>query len=105
VKRGEVWIALLPSPVNRRPVLILSRDSLPWRRPEITVAYLTSRIRKSQAQVLLTAADDGVAQDCAINLDAINTVPKKLLVKHRCTLSAAKMLEVEKAIRYALGMK
>jgi mRNA interferase MazF len=45
MKRGQVWWAHLPRPVGRRPVLLLSRDSMPAGHGEITVAYLTSKIR------------------------------------------------------------
>jgi mRNA interferase MazF len=104
VKRGEVWEADLPLPAKPRPVLILSRDSMPASRPEITVAYLTTKSRNPRIEVSLTAKDDGVKRDSFVNLDSINTVPKDWLVKRRCTLSAAKMLEVADAIRVALDL-
>jgi mRNA-degrading endonuclease toxin of MazEF toxin-antitoxin module len=62
VKRGEIWDAEIPAPINPRPVLILTRDRHPKARPEITVAYLTTKRRFSQAEVPLTPADDGVAK-------------------------------------------
>jgi mRNA interferase MazF len=104
VKRGEVWVADLPPPANRRPVLILSRDSMPARRGEITVAYLTTKRRSPRVEVPLTAAADGVARDCVVNLDSINTIPKQWLVQRQCMLSAVKMLAVAKAIRFALNL-
>jgi mRNA interferase MazF len=103
VKRGEVWIANLPPPVGRRPVLILSRDSMPAGRGEITVAYLTSTRRDPNVEVLLTPAD-GVAKTSVVNLDSVNTVPKSLLVRRQCVLSAARMDEVAEALRYALDI-
>jgi mRNA interferase MazF len=105
VRRGEVWIANLPLPIKPRPVLVLSRDSLPAGRPEITVAYLTSRRRDPNVEVFLTPAVDGVDRDCVINLDSINTIPKRLLTVHRCTLTAARMLEVAEKVRNALDVK
>lgn len=105
MKRGEVWEADLPQPIKRRPVLILSRDSLPAKRPEITVVYLTTRPRNPDVEVSLTAADDGVVKDCVVNLDSINTVPKNMLLYRVCTLSAAKMDEVALAIKAALSIK
>jgi len=104
VRRGEVWIANLPPPANRRPVLLLSRDSLPAGRGEITVAYLTSRRRNPDVEVPLTPAADGVSRDCVVNLDSINTIPKQWLVKRQCTLSPAKMLAAADAIRNALDL-
>jgi mRNA interferase MazF len=77
---------------------------MPARRPEITVAYLTTHIRFARTEVRLTPAADGVAEDCVVNLDSINTVPKDLLVQRVSKLSAAKMLAVAQAIRFALNL-
>src|SRR4051794_20895171 len=104
MKGGEIWEANLPWPVKRRPVLILARDSLPAARKEITVAYLTTKARHPDVEVPLTAAADGVAKDCVVNLDSINTIPKDLLLYRICTLSDSKMLEVAEAIRHALQL-
>ena len=67
MKRGEVWWAHLPAPAGRRPVLLLSRDSMPAGHGEITVAYLTSSIRQRPVEVLLTPRD-GVRKTCVVNL-------------------------------------
>jgi mRNA-degrading endonuclease toxin of MazEF toxin-antitoxin module len=104
VKRGEIWDAKLPRQIKSRPVLILSRDSMPASRPEITVAYLTRKSRYPRVEVALSAAADGVKLDCVVNLDSINTIPKKKLQKRQCTLSAAKMQGVAAAIRVALAL-
>ena len=94
----------MPQPIGRRPVLILSRDSMPASRGEITVAYLTSIIRHVPVEVLLTPAD-GVPINCVVNLDSVNTVPKSSLRRLICTLSAARMAEVKAAILEALDLK
>jgi len=104
MKRGEVWWAHLHAPAGRRPVLLLSRDSMPSGRGEITVAYVTSTIRNTDVEVLLTRAD-GVTTTCVVNLDSINTVPKSALLYRICTLSPAKMDEVKAAILEALDLK
>src|SRR5579859_2200682 len=94
VRRGEIWDAKLPREIKSRPVLILSRDSMPAKRPEITVAYLTRKRRYPPVEVPLTPADDGVKVDCVVNLDSINTIPKKSLLKLQCKVSSARMLQV-----------
>jgi mRNA-degrading endonuclease toxin of MazEF toxin-antitoxin module len=104
VKRGEVWDAVLPLPAKPGPVLILSRDSMPASRPEFTVAYLTRKSRNPAVEVPLTAAADGVDVDCVVNLDSVNTVPKKWLTTRTCKLSPAKMRAVANAIRVALDL-
>jgi mRNA interferase MazF len=104
MKRGEVWWAQLPRPIGRRPVLLLSRDSMPAGRGEITVAYLTTTIRNLPVEVPLTPAADGVLQDCVVNLDSINTIPKSALRTLISTLSPARMAEVKQAIVEALDL-
>ena len=103
MKRGEVWWADLHGPVGRRPVLLLSRDSMPAGHGEITVAYLTSTIRHRDVEVLLTRAD-GVLQTCVVNLDSINTIAKSALKRRMCSLSAQKMAAVRDAIVKALDL-
>ena len=78
MRRGEIWWADLPAPAGRRPVLLLSRDTMPIGRGEITVAYLTTTIRHRSVEVPLTP-QDGVAMNCVVNLDSINTIPKSSL--------------------------
>jgi mRNA-degrading endonuclease toxin of MazEF toxin-antitoxin module len=104
MKRGEVWWAHLHGPAGRRPVLLLSRDSMPQGRGEITVAYCTTTIRRRPVEVLLTPRE-GMSSVGVVNLDSINTVEKSGLMYRICTLSAAKMLEVKAAIIEALDLK
>ena len=101
--RGEVWWANLANPIGRRPVVLLSRRSLPPGRGEITVAYVTSHVRGLTVEVPLSTAD-GLPRACVVNLDSINTVPKTALQGLICTLSAAKMDAVKKAIIEALEL-
>ena len=103
MRRGEVWWASLPAPAGRRPVLLLSRDSMPRGRGEITVAYCTTNVRNQPVEVRLTAAD-GMPAACVVNLDSINTIPKSCLRNRICTLSPARMTEVKAAIFEALDL-
>jgi mRNA interferase MazF len=103
VKRGEVWWANLPAPSGRRPVLLLSRDQAYTVRNAVTVAFLTSTIRNIPVEVMLTPTD-GVPKTCEVNLDVINTIPKHMIDTRQCVLSAAKMIEVEKALKWALDI-
>jgi mRNA-degrading endonuclease toxin of MazEF toxin-antitoxin module len=104
MKRGEVWWAHLLGPAGRRPVLILSRDSMPQGRGEITVAYCTTTIRHRPFDVLLTPKD-GMPSVGVVNLDSINTIPKRYMRYRLCALSAVKMLEVKAALFEALDLK
>lgn len=104
MNRGEVWWADLSHPVGSRPVLLLSRDSMPARRPEITVAYVTTKIRQMAVEVPI-GPGDGVPHPCVVNLDSINTIPKSALRQRICTLSTTRMVQVRDAAVVALALK
>jgi mRNA-degrading endonuclease toxin of MazEF toxin-antitoxin module len=77
---------------------------MPAGRGEITVAYLTTRIRNRPVEVPLSP-QDGVPYYCVVNLDSINTIPKNSLKGLICSLSQAKMKDVRAAIIEALDLK
>jgi mRNA interferase MazF len=103
MKRGEVWWANLPPPVGRRPVVLLSRDAAYAVRSQIVVVPVTTTVRGIRAEVTLGTAE-GLSKVCAANLDVIVTIAKSCLDTLVGQLSSQKMLEMEAAIRYALGM-
>ncbi len=90
------------SPDKRRPVLVLTRNSGIAVLHELTVAPITSTVRGIPTEVLLGRAD-GMAADCAVNLDHLQTVPKSRLGALITGLSADRMVEIQAAIRFALG--
>jgi mRNA interferase MazF len=104
MKRGEVWWADLETPDKKRPVLLLSRDEAYLVRSLVIIAPVTTRSRGIPAEVHLTE-EDGMPQDCVINLDTITTVPKNCLRSRLTILSPGKLNKVEAAIRFALGME
>lgn len=100
---GEVWCANLPEPRGRRLVLILTRDRAIPVRNAVTVAEITRTIRDIPVEVRLDEGD-GMPTACVVNLDVINTVPRLLLTERITVLSEEKMVPVEAAIRFALGI-
>lgn len=104
MKRGEVWWANLPQPLGRRPVALLSRDEAYSVRNAVTVAEVTRTIRKIPVEVPL-GPEDGLPQKCAVNLDTIITIRKELLTERIALLRSNKIDQMEKAIRFALGME
>lgn len=104
MKRGDIRYYVFKSPDKRRPVLILTRDSIIPYLGEVTVAPLTTTIRDVPSEVLLTQ-DDGALQNCVVNLDHIQTVPKEKLSKLITSISPAKMERVRLAMLFALGFE
>ncbi len=102
MKRGEVRWYRFSRPNKKRPVVILTRDSALEFLGEVTVAPITSTIRDIPSEVLLTKAD-GMLQDCAVNLDHIQTVSNGKIGSLITTLSPRKILELRSSLLFALG--
>jgi mRNA interferase MazF len=103
MKRGEVWWAQFPSPVGRRPVVLLSRDSAYRVRNAVTVAPVTRTIRNIPVEVVLDQ-QDGLPTRCVVNTDNITTIPKALLKQRMAVLSMARMQQIAEAIRFSLNL-
>lgn len=103
MKRGEIRWYTFARPDKKRPVLILTRDSILQYLGEVTVAPVTSTVREIPSEVALSK-HDGMPKSCAINCDHIQTVTKSKLGSRVTTLSTAKMDHVAKAIGFALDL-
>lgn len=103
MKRGEVCWYKFSRPDKKRPVLILTRDSVLEYLGEVTVAPITSTVRSIPSEVLLSKAD-GMPRDCAVNCDHLQTVSKEKIGNRITSLTPAKMVEVGRAVRFALDI-
>ncbi len=103
MKHGDIrWYKFLPLD-KRRPVLILTRDSVLQYLGEVTVAPITTTVRDIPFEVFLSVAD-GPSQDCAVNCDHLQAVSKAKIGSLITSLSRSKMIEVGRAIRFALDI-
>ncbi len=103
MKRGEIRWYKFASPDKKRPVLILTRNSVIQYLGQVTVAPITSTVRNIPSEVALSR-DDGVRLDCAINCDHLQTVSKGKIGSLVTTLSPARIAEVGRAVRFALDL-
>jgi mRNA interferase MazF len=101
VRRGEVRWYRFASPDKRRPVVILTRNSILEYLGEVTVAPITSTVRDIPSEVALTR-EDGVPKDCAVNLDHVQTVPKSKIGTLITTLRPDRLRQVRNALLFAL---
>lgn len=101
-QRGEIWLYTFKPPDKRRPVVILTRQSvLPLLRAAV-VAPVTSTIRGLPSEVPV-GLDEGLKQRSVVNLDWIQTVEQRLLTHYVGSLGEARMAEVCRALRIATG--
>jgi len=103
MKRGEVRWYTFNRPDKRRPVLILTRNSVIEYLGELTIAPITSTVRDIPSEVFLSK-ENGMPKDCAVNCDHLQTVAKAKISSLIITLPAQKMIAVGQAIRFALNI-
>ena len=103
MKHGEIRWYKFMRPNKKRPVLILTRDSVLEYLGEVTIAPITSTVRNIPSEVFLSKSD-GMSRDCAVNCDHLQTVSKEKIGTLITTLLASKMVDVGRAIRFALDI-
>lgn len=102
MRRGEVRWYRFAAPDKRRPVVVLTRDSVLEYLGEVTIAPVTSTIRGVPSEVLLTP-EDGLPRDCAVNLDHVQTVSTAKVGALIAVLTSERMREIRAALLFALG--
>jgi mRNA interferase MazF len=84
-------------------VVLVSRDDAYAVRTKITVAEVSTVVRAIPSEVPLGRAD-GVPRSCVINTDNLVTIPKSLLESKLAALRAERILELDAALRFSLGL-
>ena len=103
MKRGEIRWYKFRAPDKKRPVFILTRDSVLEYLGEVTVASITSTVRDIPSEIFLSK-QDGMPKDCAINFDHIQTVSKRRIGSLITKLSTDKLEQVRNAVQFALNL-
>jgi len=103
MQRGEIRWYKFKHPDKKRPVLILTRNSIIQYLGEVTIAPITTKIRDIPSEVFLSTSD-GLLKDCVINSDHIQTVSKNRIGSLITALSNKKMEAVGKSIIFALNI-
>jgi len=98
----ELWWAQMPEPVGRRPVLLLSLDSAYEYLNRFIVVEVTSTIRDIPVELSLGPAE-GLPRRSVANFDNVHVVPRSRLVSRIGSLRPARIVEVKRAVGYALG--
>lgn len=102
MRRGEIRWYRFSRPDKKRPVVVLTRDSVLEYLGEVTIAPITRTIRDIPSEVPLGRAD-GMPNECAVNLDHVQTVATSRLGALIATLPPRRMADVRQALLFALG--
>jgi mRNA interferase MazF len=104
VKRGEIRWYTFRTPDKRRPVLLLTRDSVLEQLNEVIVAPVTRTIRGLSTEVVVTS-EDGMPVSSAINFDHVALAQRDRLGSIICILPEARWPEVKEALLIACGFE
>lgn len=99
--RGEVWWCEIAE-IGRRPVVVLSRDSVIPRHRRALVAPCTTTIRGLASEVGLEPGEDPIPRRSAVNLDSVESVSVAVLVDRIGRLADARMRQICAALAIAV---
>ena len=104
MRRGDIYWAQFPTPVGKRPVVLVSRDEAYAIKARVTVVAVTRTVRGIPTEVRV-GPSEGLPKVGVANADEIVTIPRTTLRERIATLSRAKLDEIDAALRFALGLK
>jgi mRNA interferase MazF len=84
-------------------VVLISRDEAYTLRDSVTVTPVTTTIRGLPVEVVL-GPEDGLPRRCVANTDNITTIRIAALAQRVSQLPPEKIVAVDEAIRFALGL-
>ncbi len=102
--QGDIYYYTFKAPDKRRPALILTRTKLIPKVNAVTVAPITTTLRDADTHVALDE-NDGMSEECVVNLASIQTVSKEKIGSIITHLSSERMKEVKLAIEFTFGFE
>jgi mRNA interferase MazF len=102
MKQYEIRWASLPSPVGRRPVLLLSRSAAYAYLNKVIVGEITSTVRGIPEEVTL-GEPEGLPQPSVVNFDNVHVIATARVGERLGALAPGREREVKRALGYALG--
>lgn len=96
-----IWLARVDT---TRPVLVLTREEVRAVRRLVTIAPITSTVRRLRSEVLVGPAN-GLDRECVVNLDSITTVPREALLRPLGALLYAQEQELTRALHEAFDLE
>jgi mRNA interferase MazF len=97
----DIMWANLPSPIGRRPVVLLTRTPGYAYLNKVLIAEVTSTVRRIPPELSI-GADEGLSNESVVNMDNIHVIPKALLGERIGSIPLARQREVKRALGYVL---
>ncbi|NNN01260.1 MAG: type II toxin-antitoxin system PemK/MazF family toxin, partial [Acidimicrobiaceae bacterium] len=89
--------------IQRRPVVVLSRNAAIPRLRRSLIAPCTTTVRNLPSEVVLEPGDDPIGRHCAVNLDSVESVSISSLVEKIGRLSDERMRQICSALSIAVN--
>ena len=102
MRQYELWWAVLPKPVGRRPVLLLSRNNAYSYLNKFLAVEITTTIRNIAVEVPL-GRTEGLSRPCVANCDNVRTVSRSAITERIGCLLSSRHGEVKRALGHALA--
>ena len=102
MRQYELWWAVLPKPVGRRPVLLLSRNNAYSYLNKFLAVEITTTIRNIAVEVPL-GRTEGLSRPCVANCDNVRTVSRSAITERIGRLPSSRHGEVKRALGHALA--
>ena len=110
-RRGEIYWARLDLATGSEmrgdhPVLIIQNNvGNEYSPTTIVAAVITSKVKKAYPfHVEIGSAESGLSSDSTVLLEQIRTLNKTRFIQKVGSLSASRMIEIDRAIKYSLGL-
>lgn len=107
MKRGEVWWGSLPSPMGRRPVLVVQSDTFNSSRiGTVVVCLITSSLKLEGApgNVRLPEGEAGLPKPSVVNVSQVLTFDRARLSERLGKLSELAQQRVDAGLRLVLDL-
>jgi mRNA interferase MazF len=110
MRQGEIWLANLPQAtgaLQTQPLLLLQADPFTRSRlPTIIGALITDNLQLQRApgNVLIPAANSGLATAGVVNVTQIVTVDKLALVRLLGSVDNDTLIAIKQGVRLVLGL-
>ena len=112
VRRGEIWWAELPEPLNsepgyKRPLLVIQSNEFNKSRINTVIAAVittNTRLAAAPGNILLSAKKSKLPEEIVINVSRIITIDKSFLAEKVHTLSRQIMVKVGEGVRLVLRL-
>lgn len=102
IDRGDVFDAELPG-LGSRPVVVITRQAAIPVLTNVAVVLVTSTVRGHPAELPL-GPEHGLDHECVANCDNLLTLPKRRLIARRGSLGVGETADLDRAVRFALGL-